>query len=391
MVNVICLEAKGKEKAKIPEIMKVKKKKTQFSDKTTGPLASMETEDEAALSKKRKKRSSTRRKITILDFPLGSKEKPYDLVEDVSIQGPRLTWPQLLHLSPKMRCHWSKMVSTHTPKVMGLVGFVKEEDVLPVLDAYLKGQRIRRVFVDAGAQVCVMTKKTMHQVGLEVQGKSEFKAKMANNVAVKCVGFCRNVKITVCGVKVAVDMYVIPAKREGYPIILGRPWLMAMNARQDWEKGTLILKPPGKKQGETIVYDMQEGRQQCLEEDSSKGSEYSEETTSSSKSSSQSSSEADSSIEVCGVIIGKTSEDGGESPQKQLKDKDLEKMLAKDLSVAEKEGFKTMLRKYPSLFIFYYCEITGVTAVQHEINLKPNQRPVSQKLRRLGTFQCHFH
>lgn len=59
-VNVICLEAKGKEKAKIPEIIEVKKKKTQFSDKATGPSASMETEDEAASSKKRKKRSSTR-------------------------------------------------------------------------------------------------------------------------------------------------------------------------------------------------------------------------------------------------------------------------------------------------------------------------------------------
>lgn len=40
----------------------------------------------------------------------------------------------------------------------------------------------------------VMTEKTMHQLGLEVQGKSEFKAKMANNVAVKCVGVCRNAK-----------------------------------------------------------------------------------------------------------------------------------------------------------------------------------------------------
>ena len=101
------------------------------------------------------------------------------------------------------------MVSTRTSKVMGTVGAVKEEDVLPVLDAYLKGQRIRKVYVDGGAQVCVMSEKTMHQLGLEVQGKSEFKAKMANNVAVKCVGVCRNVKITVCGIKVAVDMYVI--------------------------------------------------------------------------------------------------------------------------------------------------------------------------------------
>ena len=89
---------------------------------------------------------------------------------------------------------------------------------------------------------------------------------MANNVsAVKCVGVCRKVKITVCAIKVAVDLYVISAKGEGYPIILGRPWLVAMNARQDWEKGTLILMPPGQRPGEVIVYNMKEGRQECLE------------------------------------------------------------------------------------------------------------------------------
>ena len=68
---------------------------------------------------------------------------------------------------------------------------------------------------------------------------------MANNVSVKCVGVCRNVKIVVCGIKVGVDLYVLQAKGEGYPIILGRPWLIAMNARQNWEKGTLVLKLGG--------------------------------------------------------------------------------------------------------------------------------------------------
>ena len=128
---------------------------------------------------------------------------------------------------------------------MGVVEATKEEDVLPVLEVYIKGQRICKVYVDGGAQVYVMSKKTMHQLELEVPGKSKFKAKMANNVSVKCVGVCRRVKITVFAIKVSIDMYVIPALGEGYPIILGRPWLIAMNARQDWEKGTLILKPPG--------------------------------------------------------------------------------------------------------------------------------------------------
>ena len=102
-VNVIQLETKGKEKikesevmpvgrAEVPKVMDIKKakfKKTRVSEEMSGPPASMETEEEATTSTKRKKRASaTRRKITIKDFSLGSKEDPYDLVEDVSSQGP---------------------------------------------------------------------------------------------------------------------------------------------------------------------------------------------------------------------------------------------------------------------------------------------------------------
>ena len=389
-VNVILIEAKGKEKMKEPKIMPVKK--ARVSEEVTGPPGSMAMDEEGTSkdAKKRKKRSSTRRKITIKDFPLGSSEEPYSLMEDVSSQGPKLTWPQLLHLSPKMRRQWSKMVSTKTTKVMGAVETQKGEDVLPVLEAYIKSQRIHKVYVDGGAQVCVMSEKMMNQLGLEVHGKSEFKAKMANNVSVKCVGVCKKVKITVCGIKVAVDMYVIPAKGECYPIILGRPWLIAMNARQDWEKGTLVLKPPGRKDkpGQVIVYNMKEGKQESLELETSEYESSTEDSLSMSEDTSQSSSEYDSSLEVCGIVLkGSTSNDGG-SLKGELKDDNLESMLAKDLTAEEKEGFKVMLRKHSTLFISDYRDISGVTVVEHHINLKPNQKPVVQNLRgRLGKIQ----
>ena len=90
-----------------PEIMPVKRaaaKKARVSKDVIGPPASMDTEEEGtSKGAKRKKRTSSQRKITIKDFLLGSKEDPYDLVKDVSSQGPKLSWPQLLHLSHKMR------------------------------------------------------------------------------------------------------------------------------------------------------------------------------------------------------------------------------------------------------------------------------------------------
>ena len=130
---------------------------------------------------------------------------------------------------------------------------------------------------------------------------------------------------------------------------------------------------------------MKSGRQQCLEVETSEESESSfGSTLSTGEETSQDSSECDSSLKVCGITLKGPSEDGGESSQKKLNDEDLNKMLAMDLSIEEKEDFKVMLRRYPSLFISDYGEITGVTAVQHQINLKPNQKPVAQKLRRLG-------
>ena len=70
------------------EVMPIKK--IRVSEEVTGPLASamMEEEGMSKDAKKRKKRSTTRRKITIKDFPLGEREEPYNMVEDVCSQGP---------------------------------------------------------------------------------------------------------------------------------------------------------------------------------------------------------------------------------------------------------------------------------------------------------------
>ena len=88
------METKGKEKMKEPEIMLVKRtaaKKARVREDVTEPPASMDTkEEDTSKGAKRKKRANSQRKITIKDFPPGSKEDPYNLVKDVSSQGPKL-------------------------------------------------------------------------------------------------------------------------------------------------------------------------------------------------------------------------------------------------------------------------------------------------------------
>ena len=91
--------------------------------------------------------------------------------------------------------------------------------------------------------------------------------------------------------------------------------------------------------------------------------------------------------EVCGIILKQSTSSDGESTSGELKDEELENMLEKDLSNGEKKEFKVMLRKHSHLFISNYHEISGVTVVEHHSNLKPNCKPVAQKLRRLGIVQ----
>ena len=127
------------------------------------------------------------------------------------------------------------------------------------------------------------------------------------------------------------------------------------------------------------MYNLREGTQESLEEETTEESDFGTLSPSSTHEET-SSSESESSLEVCGVALREPSEDDGKSPKKELKEEELEKMLAKDLTTQEKKDFKVMLKKHTSLFISDYSEITGVTAVQHQINLKPNMKPVAQKL-----------
>ncbi|MCO5572232.1 hypothetical protein L7F22_025984 [Adiantum nelumboides] len=173
-----------------------------------------------------------------------------------------------------------------------------------MLDAYVKGQRVSNVYVDGGAQICVMTEQTMHRLGLKVNAPAPCKAKMANNSKVKCLGVINALKIKVCEIEVEVDVYVMPTKGEGYPIILGRPWLMAMQARQNWCTGMLELQPhKGAKKGKAIHIDLKDGKHESLDLETSVD-EFSSSDYSTLEEESTITDESDSSqVEIMGVVL----------------------------------------------------------------------------------------
>ncbi|MCO5608973.1 hypothetical protein L7F22_063192 [Adiantum nelumboides] len=114
------LDAKGKAKVEEEEVSlpkdKDKEKKQEEVDATPIKRARQEeaVDSEADIRRKtkesakssKKKKTKPRQKLTIKDFSLGESSQPYDLVDDVSMQGPKISWPQLLYLSPKVCRQW---------------------------------------------------------------------------------------------------------------------------------------------------------------------------------------------------------------------------------------------------------------------------------------------
>ncbi|MCO5555565.1 hypothetical protein L7F22_009110 [Adiantum nelumboides] len=346
-------------------------------------------EDEAESSKKKKSRQP-RRVIGIDDFLLGKNLEPYDMVEDLKSQRPNITWPQLMHLSSSIRRQWPKLANTRIPKrrkekVVKSIKSNTLKDIEPIVDAYVKGKRVSNVYVDGGAQMCVITERTMHRLGLSITEPSDCHAKLANNSKVKCLGIIKDVNITVLDVSAKVDFYVMPSKGEGYPQIFGRPWLMEVNADQKWGSGKLVLQ-----KGKRIVYDMKLGKQSniCFETSTDEGS--SDESSYGDK---ESYTSEESSMEVMGLVFQQPQAKGSSTEvevtvqEEPMLEERFRNMLAKDLTKEEEEDYINMFKRYPHLFITDYSMIKGVDVIQHHIDLKPDAKPVAQKLRRLGVVQ----
>ena len=76
---------------------------------------------------------------------------------------------------------------------------------------------------------------------------------MANHKSTKCLGISQAIKVSLMG-NCTIYFFVIKAKEEAHPIILGRPWLMAIHAQQDWKSGLLTIQDAT--HGRRIVYNM---------------------------------------------------------------------------------------------------------------------------------------
>ena len=135
-------------------------------------------------------------------------------------------------------------------------------DICPIVDVWHKRKSLGQGYVDGGAQICVITQSCVEKMGLAMTGVSGFCIRLANHQKVKCVCMVKSLEVEAYAVKTLVDFHVMPAGLGAYPIILGRPWLRAINAVRDWRRGTISL---GGKIGGRRLYDM--GSRKLLDEE----------------------------------------------------------------------------------------------------------------------------
>ncbi|MCO5592793.1 hypothetical protein L7F22_046796 [Adiantum nelumboides] len=240
-------------------IVRVEKKEADMM-----PLGKREREGYAAPgpSKKKGKDAKAKRKrrpckkFEVTDLPLGEGQTAYDLKEDLIGRKIDCTFGQLMNMVPKLKRQWKSLVNPVKEPKHGQVRVLamgELPDICPVVNAWHKGVGMGEAYIDGGAQVCVITQSCVERFGLITCESSGFRIRLANHAKVKCLGLIKNLEIEVLSVKAMVNFHVMPAGLGAFPLILGRPWLRAVGAVQDWGKGTICVY--GKK-GEKMVFDM---------------------------------------------------------------------------------------------------------------------------------------
>ncbi|MCO5557881.1 hypothetical protein L7F22_011453 [Adiantum nelumboides] len=413
VVNIIRLD-KGKDDINAM-VMSMRKRTTREQETSdAGPSHKRGKQAETGTGKEKKKRKP-RRHYNTSDFPLGEGQPNYNLRADLVGRKADVTFGQLMEMCPRLKRQWKRMVNPMknepTKGYVRVLSLNELPDICPTIDAWHKRKCIGEAYIDGGAQVCVITQACVTKLGLHMIKNSGFRIKLANQSRVRCLGIIKNLEVEVFYVKALVNCHVMPAGIGAFPLILGRPWLQATKAVQDWGHGTITLY---NRSGDKKKFDM--ATKQSLDADFDEDDDD-EEYSSSKEDDGEESSELngssdDSDVEVSSLFL---EEEKGQKQatlclmenedtlgpyekieglmqprvQPNVKDELIQKMLSPNLTSHKKGVYLHMLQQFPNLFITSYEEIRGFKGEEINIPIKKGAQPVHQKLRRMGQVQLN--
>jgi hypothetical protein len=272
-----------------------------------------------------------------------------------------------------------KVPKVRTP----LNAIATEHEYDPIIDVQFNGL----VLVDGGAGVNVMIIPAMRYLGLKIDRPASVTLKMTNKRIVRLEGVISNVVITVMRVSTIMDFYVVLKENGAYPMILGKPWLTKLHARNYWGEGYMTIEVHPNQQKVPFASFVK----------SSRGTnEYEDESETDQSSSSEGIYMDDSSEEevrlyaletipkVGALSNQRVQRDDNQSPPCVFTKGEVEERLSKiqlgpDLQPKERKQYEDLLRKYIHLFVFNYKDLREVTMEQHKIELLPNAKPIKAK------------
>lgn len=173
----------------------------------------------------------------------------YDLVEDLESRKVNITFKQLLEDNKTYRR--MLMLSLRHPRkprasTSSQVYQVESEDQGPLeIDVEIAGCCVRRVPIDSGSGVNIMTEDTARALGFSQYEPSKRVLRLADQTRRMPAGMLRNVKTIIGGADFRLTYIILqPMMKQGYDVLLGRPWLYGAQVRCDWRRHHLKFPHP---------------------------------------------------------------------------------------------------------------------------------------------------
>ncbi|KAL3675122.1 hypothetical protein R1sor_025070 [Riccia sorocarpa] len=174
-------------------------------------------------------------------------EIQYDVVQDLNSKKVDITFGQLFADSKPYRqllISSLKHVGRKRRRALPTLFHIEQEDMgSPEIDVEIAGCVMKKVIIDPGSGVNIMTEETAHALGF-----TEFEAtprilRMADQTRRRPVGVLRNIQTMIGGVPFHLTYIILrPAVRSGYKVLIGRPWLYGAKVKTDWFRHKLFLR-----------------------------------------------------------------------------------------------------------------------------------------------------
>jgi len=103
------------------------------------------------------------------------------------------------------------------------------------IDVSIVDKILFKVLINGGSGLNIMPLQIMKKLGLDITEPSSFVINMTNQTPKTPLGQIQDCRLVTWGKKYSLTFHVIRmhSNREAFPLLLGRPWLRAANAKVD--------------------------------------------------------------------------------------------------------------------------------------------------------------